>query len=160
MKQNKRKFFVTLFLVVFGTVGILSFQTIQQPQPRKLQNIKVLPADWTYQQVDHLMDQYKADMGVKCNYCHAPSKDNPRKMDMASDENPKKDISRDMIRMTVELNQKYISLIPHADTVKVQAVTCNTCHRGAAKPFGPIVAQQGPPQGPPPPGGLPPAKGK
>ena len=54
------------------------------------------------------MDQFKVDLGVKCNYCHAPSKENPKKLDMASDANPKKDISRDMMRMTAEMNKKYI----------------------------------------------------
>lgn len=160
MKQNKRKFLVTLLLVVLGTVGILSFNTIQQPQPRKLQNIKALPADWTYQQVDHLMDEYKVDLGVNCRYCHAADKNNPRRTDAASDDNPKKDIARNMIRMTMEMNQKYIATIAHSDTSKVQLITCNTCHRGAAKPFGPIVAQQGPPQGPPPQGPPPAQKGK
>jgi len=160
MKQNKRKFFVTALLVMVGAIGILSFNIIQQPQPRKLQNIKALPADWTYQQVDHLMDQYKVDLGVNCRYCHAADKNNPRRNDVVSDDNPKKDIAREMIRMTAELNQKYISVLPHADTVKVQIVTCNTCHRGAPKPFGPLVTQQGSPQGPPPQGPPPAQKGK
>jgi hypothetical protein len=56
-------------------------------------------------------------------------------MDMPSDANPMKDIARQMIKMTDEMNKKYIATIPHADTVKVQNVTCNTCHRGQAKPI-------------------------
>ena len=161
MKQNNRKIFVTLLIVVVGALGVLSFKTVQQPQPRKLQNIKALPSDWTYQQVDHLMDQYKVDLGVNCRYCHSADKNNPRRTDAASDDNPKKEIARNMIRMTMEMNQKYLSTIPHADTAKVQMITCNTCHRGVPKPFGQPVAQQGPP----PPGGFqqgtpPAAKGK
>jgi len=39
-----------------------------------------------------------------------------------------------MMRMTNEMNQKYIANIPHSDTAKVQLVTCATCHRGQPKP--------------------------
>lgn len=55
---------------------------------------------------------------------------------MASDENPLKEVSRQMMRMTEEMNKKYIATMPHSDTSKVQLITCNTCHRGAPKPFG------------------------
>jgi hypothetical protein len=140
-----------LFVAIAAVITTISFAfTTVQPEPKKLKNIKVFPATATYREVDHAMDQFKVDLGVKCNYCHAPSKENPRKLDMASDENPLKDISRDMMRMTAEMNKKYIAAIPHADTVKVQMVTCNTCHRGATKPFG-KSAFAGVPQGTPPP---------
>lgn len=132
--QNTKKIKLLTTLVLLGSVVIFSFNVAEQPEPKKLKNLKVFPSTATYREVDHAMDQFKVDLGVKCNYCHAPSKNNPKKLDMASDENPKKDISREMMRMTAELNNKYISKIPHADTAKVQMVTCNTCHRGSAKP--------------------------
>jgi len=153
--QHRKKTFVITTLTCFVVIMIFSFRSVQQEQPKKLVNIKVFPATATYKEVDHAMDEFKVDLGVKCNYCHAPSKDNPRKMDMASDANPKKDISRDMMRMTEEMNKKYIALIPHADTVKVQLITCNTCHRRAPKPFAKAPAMPPPPPGgqgfPPPP---------
>ena len=146
--QNRKKLNLLLGITIAGAFIAQSF-SIQQQQQKKLQNIKVFPATATYEQVDHAMDQYKVDLGVKCNYCHAPEKDNPRKMDMPSDANPKKDIARDMIRMTDEMNKKYIATIKHteSDTTKIQLVTCNTCHRGVAKPFGKPAAapQQAPP---------------
>ncbi len=130
-----------MFCCLVCTIAIItiSFKPIQ-PEPKKLKNIKVFPATATYREVDHAMDQFKVDLGVKCNYCHAPSKENPKKLDMASDANPKKDISRDMMRMTAEMNKKYIATIPHVDSIKVQLITCNTCHRGSAKPFGNVLA--------------------
>lgn len=136
-----------LLLIITIVVALINQSfSFQQPQPKKLKNIKVFPATATFQEVDHAMDQYKVDLGVKCNYCHAPEKDNPRKMDMPSDANPKKEIARDMIRMTDEMNKKYIASIKHAegDTTNIQLVTCNTCHRGAPKPFGKPL--QAPPQ--------------
>jgi hypothetical protein len=87
--QNRKKGYLLLGIMILGALMIQSFN-IQQQQPKKLKNIKVFPATATYQEVDHAMDQYKVDLGVKCNYCHAPDKENPRKNDMPSDDNPKK----------------------------------------------------------------------
>ena len=155
IKLQRKKMVVIAAVTAVTTLMIVSFKPDDQQEPKKLKNIKVFPATATYNEVDHAMDEFKVELGVKCNHCHAPSKADPKKMDMASDENPKKDIARDMMRMTDELNKIYISLIPHADTVKVQAVTCNTCHRGVAKPNAPLPVQQKWP-GPPPAAGTPP----
>lgn len=134
--QHSKKMWLLSSLALFVTLIVMSFSPANPPQqPKKFKNLKVLPKNTTFDSLDHVMDQYKMDLGVKCGYCHAHDKDNPKKMDMASDENPKKDISRDMMRMTMEMNKKYISVIPHADTVVVQTVTCNTCHRGQPKPL-------------------------
>jgi hypothetical protein len=82
------------------------------------------------------MDFYKHSLNVRCGFCHAGSKTNPKKLDMASDENPIKDIARKMILMTNEMNDKYIHSIVHpsSDSTALQIVTCNTCHRGQSKP--------------------------
>jgi hypothetical protein len=156
--QHRKKINILLALTVVGALLAQSFNS-QQPKPKKLTNIKVFPTTATFDQVDHAMDQYKVDLGVKCNYCHAPEKDNPRKLEMASDANPMKDVARGMMRMTNEMNQKYISTIKHpeSDSAKIQMITCNTCHRGVPKPFGkslpappPPPPGQGPNQGPKP----------
>ncbi len=154
--MQRKKVLVITAITAVSALMVLSFKPIdQQQEPKKLKNIKVYPATATYKEVDRAMDVFKADLGVHCDYCHAHSKENPKKMDMASDENPIKDITRDMMRMTDEMNKKYIGNIPHADTVKVQMVTCKTCHRGAPKPFGqPPVYPKFP--GPPPAGNQPP----
>ena len=107
--QNKKKLNLLLVITIAGALVVQSFN-IQQ-QPKKLKNIKAFPATATYEEVDHAMDEFKVDLGVKCNYCHAPEKDNPRRMDMPSDDNPKKEIARSMIRMTEEMNKKYIATI-------------------------------------------------
>ena len=109
----------------------------------KLKNIKAFPASMTYRQVDHEMDIFKVALGVKCNYCHAQTAQSAPKLDMASDDNPKKEIARSMIRMTREMNEKYMSTIAHADTATVQQVTCNSCHRGQAKPANAEIVLKG-----------------
>jgi hypothetical protein len=55
---------------------------------------------------------------------------------MAADGNPIKEVTRKMILMTNEMNDKYIHSISHpaSDSTALQLVTCNTCHRGKAKP--------------------------
>ncbi len=131
--HHRKKAIVLIAVTGFVAVTILAFSPIQM-QPEKFKNLKVLPADISFKQMDDTMDQFEVDLGIQCNYCHAHSRENNRKMDMASDDNKKKDIARDMMRMTNEMNRKYMANIPHADTVKVQLITCNTCHRGAAKP--------------------------
>ena len=134
--QRKKMLILTCIITLVAFV-IISFrpETEINQVDHKLKNLKVFPANSSYDSVDHVMDAYKVELGVKCNYCHAPSKDNPRQRDMASDANPKKDISRDMMRMTEEMNKKYIQHIPHADTITVQHITCVTCHRGQPKPL-------------------------
>ncbi len=109
MKTLKNKKTTLLLALTVMTALLVQSFSFQQPQPKKLKNIKVFPATATFQEVDHAMDQFKVDLGVKCNYCHAPEKGNPRKMDMPSDANPKKEIARDMIRMTDEMNEKIYS---------------------------------------------------
>jgi len=66
-------------------IGIMAM-TVQSftTQPKKLKNIKAFPASMSYEEVDEAMDQFKADLGVKCGYCHAQGKDK------SDDSNPKK----------------------------------------------------------------------
>lgn len=136
MMLQYKKFIIVSVIVLAIAFLSQSFQNVQPRPPKKLKNIKAFPATMTYNEVDHQMDEFKVDLGVKCNYCHAPSKTEAPKLDMSLDDNPKKEIARSMIRMTIEMNQKYMSTLPHGDTTAVQTITCNTCHRGAAKPFG------------------------
>jgi cytochrome c5 len=139
--MQKNKLFVIGAMVVAVALLSQSFQNPQQP-PKKLKNIKAFPASMSYKEVDHEMDKFKVALGVKCNYCHAQTKESAPKLDMANDDNPKKEIARSMIKMTIEMNEKYMSTIAHADTATIQQVTCNTCHRGQAKPtVEPIVVK-------------------
>lgn len=87
-----------VFSILLSTVLILSAFMPQQ-EDKKPVNLKVLPKNISEKELDDIMDGFKAALGVKCNFCHTPRKDNPKKLDFASDENPKKEIARNMIRM-------------------------------------------------------------
>jgi len=137
LHSNRNKLIVSFSMIALVVLSI-AFNTPEKPnqhQPKQ-RNLKVLPQNISHDSLDYLMDMYKFALNVKCNYCHAKSLTNPQKMDMASDANPIKDVTRKMIQMTDEMNAKYLHSIQHQpkDTTTVQLVTCNTCHRGEAKP--------------------------
>lgn len=97
-------------------------------QPEKAKNLKVLPRDISHEELENVMRGFKDALGVKCSFCHAPRKDDPKKLDFASDENEHKEIARDMMRMTARINKKFFK------NRQVAAVTCYTCHRGNEEP--------------------------
>jgi photosynthetic reaction center cytochrome c subunit len=100
------------------------------PRPNPT-NIKALPKDITGEDLIKLMHQYEGDLGVECEFCHARNPETKRN-DFASDANPVKDKARLMIKMTDDLNAKY--LVQLSDHKSADAVTCGTCHRGMSHP--------------------------
>jgi cytochrome c553 len=122
---------ITLSILVFTVMVMSAFM----PQaPKKASNLKVLPKDISHEELDKIMDGYKVALGVRCNFCHAMDKNDPKHMDFASDDKHEKEIARDMMRMTIKLNKKYFHIKDAGDTKAVLAVSCYTCHNGNAHP--------------------------
>lgn len=95
------------------------------PPPPK--NLKVL-TDLPREQLIPVMRSFTVALGVKCDYCHVQG-------DFASDENPKKDIARNMITMSHQIGKNF----PEDGK---RRVTCYTCHRGSTAPLtAPAAAQ-------------------
>jgi hypothetical protein len=86
------------------------------PPPGPPKNLKILPADVNIQQT---MGAFRTALGVQCTYCHIQG-------DFASDDNPKKNMARNMLRIAGDINASFPDGKMH--------VTCYTCHRGEAKP--------------------------
>jgi cytochrome c553 len=131
----KLKFKSIIFTtIILGTISIAATlpQNQQVEEEYKATNLKILPKDMTYHQIDSVMDNFKAALGVKCDYCHARQKDNPKKFDYASDELEHKIVSRDMMKMTNKINKKYFK--SHEGNEAIGATQCMTCHRGQKKP--------------------------
>lgn len=166
-----KKLMVTLGL---SSVVVLSAMTAVQPGPPKeepkLTNIKVLPKNLTYRQVDHIMGEWSHSLGVRCNFCHSPNPETKR-MDFASDAKPEKNMAREMFKMTASINKKYFKA--EKDSLGMIAntgINCYTCHNGKAHPEvvdAPAPQRMGPPPGgapngapTPPPGGTPPNNGR
>lgn len=129
MKQKKTITLVTLLGIAFC---LSAFMPKQEPKEEKAKNLKVLPKNISHEELDKVMDGFKIALGVKCNYCHAQSKDNPRKLDFASDDKPEKETAREMMRMTAKINKKYFH--NQKDGKALLAVSCITCHNGQHEP--------------------------
>lgn len=126
-----RKSFSVLALL---TILILSGAAYMPQVKPKATNLKVLPKNISAEDLDKIMDQYKAALGVKCNYCHAPSKTDPKHLDFASDDKPAKRIARDMMKMTSKINSKFFKDERGEHGESMVAVSCITCHNGDEKP--------------------------
>jgi hypothetical protein len=96
-----------------------------------LKNLQVLPKTTTKDEVKAIMRAQAKDLGVECDHCHAVP-------DMASDENQVKKVARQMMRLTMEINDRWIKGMKDADKHRV---TCGTCHRGHEEPP-PFVAEK------------------
>jgi hypothetical protein len=104
----------------------------EKPQEKKFTNLKVLPKNTTPDQLKEVMHDFNAALGVKCGFCHTPSKEDPKKLDFASDENKHKNIAREMIKMTTKINKKYFHRANKEGEIK--AISCKTCHNGQKHP--------------------------
>jgi hypothetical protein len=122
-------------IFITGLVGLISLAAMapsQQKDEHQAKNLKVLPKDISHHDLDSIMDNFKVALGVKCNFCHATSKDNPKRLDFASDEKEYKLVARDMMKMTAKINKKYFK--EHEGNDNVAAIQCVTCHNGNQKP--------------------------
>jgi photosynthetic reaction center cytochrome c subunit len=142
---------VLLALGFFGTLAIAApgpQQPAQQPgQPSQQPAANPAAPRMTFKNVQVLkdispddlfasMNFISASLGVDCMFCHVRPFD--------KDDKDEKKTARKMLRMTTAINQQNFE--GHRE------VTCNTCHRGSAKPVRvPAVAEANLPPGPPPP---------
>jgi hypothetical protein len=127
-----KKIAVALSLIAFMVVGMAATKP-SDDKPKR--NLKVLPKNISHEDLEKVMDGFKTALGVKCNFCHAASKDSTsHHLDFASDEKMEKGIARNMMRMSNKINKKYFSFNKDDKGNTVQAVTCITCHRGDPHP--------------------------
>lgn len=104
--------------VFFAAKG--NTQTKTETAGQKFKSIKVLndmPAD----QLGKVMNMMSASLGVDCKFCHASNDGDYEKEGFEH-----KDIARNMLKMTFELNKNYFESRPE--------INCNTCHQGKAHP--------------------------
>jgi hypothetical protein len=113
----------------------------EMPRPT---NLQVLPKDISTQDLLKTMHAFTQDLGVHCTFCHAEDAATHRP-DFASDAKPEKAAARTMMRMTHEIDTKYLAELP--DHGAMAKVGCGTCHRGQSTPpeFTPAPEHHGPP---------------
>lgn len=104
-----------------------------KPVPR-YKNLKVLPKNIGQKQLSEIMvDEFQDELGVSCNFCHTENKQT-HQPDYISDEKPEKQIAREMMRMTIRINEKYFQLRRAGIGDSTLVVTCGTCHQGKPHP--------------------------
>jgi len=118
---------VTGALVAEGSAA----EAVGQVTATKPTNLKVLPKDTSLQDVYTRMAQMQRDLGVQCGFCHEQDPDT-KQIEYASDENPRKETARAMIRMTQDINEKYLGSL--GDRQYAPPITCGNCHLGQMHP--------------------------
>ena len=140
-KENSRiglsRLWLTIAFLIVAAAGVAAANGLQstvtqttQPQSYAT-NLKVLPKSTSIGDVYKLMAGMQKDLGVQCSFCHEEDPDSKR-IDYASDENPRKETARFMMRMTNDINEKYLGKL--GDRQYAPPITCGNCHLGQMHP--------------------------
>jgi hypothetical protein len=105
--------------------------TSDVPTAYRPTNLKVLPKGISMQDLSKLMVSLQRDLGVQCGFCHEEDPDTKR-INYASDENPRKEVTRFMMRMTNDIDEKYLAQL--GDRQYATPITCGNCHLGQMHP--------------------------
>jgi hypothetical protein len=136
---------VALFLIFDNRSEVARATKVESPQEKTVEqaekNIKVLTG-MPQSQLIPVMNFFAASMGRRCNYCHV---NNQGQWDYASDAKPEKTAAREMIKLVMDINKT-------TERLKLDPVSCYTCHRGRTSPQS-IPALPLPLPSPPPNGG-------
>jgi len=125
-----KKLQVIAGLVMFIFIGIAA---VKQPVNDKFKNLQVLPKNISEDSLDKIMDGFNAMLSVDCQFCHVRDKKADTLM-FDKDDKSEKEITRNMMRMTMDINKKYFQFNETVTAEQVQAVTCYTCHKGNPMP--------------------------
>lgn len=123
--KSYKKLVAATALIAFVFTGIAA---IEEPAG-EFKNLQVLPKNIKADSLDKIMDGFNESLKVDCKFCHVKDK-NSEALIMEKDDKPEKEITRNMMRMTMDINKKYFSFNEEAAAQNVQAVTCYTCHKG------------------------------
>jgi len=108
----------------------------QGPWPEKAENLKVLPADTSAQQLRQVMQGFTRALGVRCEHCHVGEAGaSLETFDFVADTNEHKNAARDMLRMVHAINTDHLA--PRGNGAEVN---CASCHRGQPEPPRPLAA--------------------
>jgi hypothetical protein len=116
------------FVCVVAAITTVAEIDAQGGAQAPLQNLQVLPKTMTRPEVQALMRNVAASLGVQCSHCHVGSP-----ADRAKDDKPEKLMARSMFRMSMAINSDLMKDIGTAPVDGSLRVTCYTCHRGALK---------------------------
>lgn len=102
--------------------------------PESLTNLKVFPRTIPVRALIDSMRNFTFALGVRCSYCHVGEEGQPlSSYDFAKDDKRAKRTARVMLDMVKHINGEHLADVPERSNPPV-VVTCETCHRGRAKP--------------------------
>ena len=129
--RSYKKIKVLVVLSAFIFIGVAA---VKQPAKNdKFKNLQVLPKNITEDSLDKIMDGFTAGLGVDCKYCHVRNKVADTLI-YEKDDKSEKEIARNMLRMTMDINEKYFHFNEEIKSSEIQAVSCMTCHRKEPRP--------------------------
>src|ERR1043165_6502356 len=117
---------VSLLLIFDNRSEVVRATKAQSPEKTVEQvekNIKVLTG-MPQSQLIPVMNFFSASMGRRCSFCHV---NNQGQWDYASDAKPEKAAAREMIKLVMDINKT-------TERLKLDPVSCYTCHRGRTSP--------------------------
>ena len=108
-------------------VMILSFAISLGFMQDKPKNLQVLEFE-SVRDLKKYMKKIQKDLGVKCKFCHD--------INDKSIDTPHKKIAREMMRMQMDLNKSFFTLLGDSLDVHddIPQISCWTCHRGSKEP--------------------------
>jgi tetratricopeptide (TPR) repeat protein len=130
MAQSKSRLISRI--IQTAAVVLLLAPALSAQIPETFTNLEVLPKEIDRSTLVGLMRGMSGALGVRCTHCHV-GEDLERLagMDFASDAKEPKQIAREMMRMTQEINQE---LLPNTGLKSPREVRCVTCHHGLNRP--------------------------
>ena len=127
-----RKFAIITSLVVLLFVCVAAMEPANKFTEFK--NLQVLPKNISEAALNKIMEvDFNKGLGVSCDYCHAKVAGSTD-LDMASDAKSEKEAARAMMRMTLDINQKYFGMEHPKIGDSLMTITCMTCHKGEPYP--------------------------
>lgn len=127
-----RKMTVISALIIIVMIGVAG--TTPPLHKGEFKNLKVLPKDISKEALDKIMKvQFEKALDVSCSYCHV-KEPGSTEFDYASDKKQEKEISRSMMRMTLQINKDNFEVKQPLIGDSLMIVTCYTCHRGTPYP--------------------------
>jgi hypothetical protein len=125
---------LTLLSLFLLSAGVTEPPQAQQQPQTKQKNVQVLAGN-SDAELDHIMDYFKASLGVNCNFCHVNTRETGWQYE--KDDKAEKKTARKMIQMVADINKNNFN----GDL----EVTCYGCHAGRSKPLAtpllPMAAQ-------------------
>jgi hypothetical protein len=135
MLTSTLKKVIAVIAVIAMIIGVQTFGQTKPEEPEKPKNLKVLPKNITHEELIATMKGFSKALGVRCDKCHVTlSTGTPEHpdFDFASDAKPEKLAARQMYKMMIAINHKYLSKIGNK---QLDEINCVTCHRGSMKPM-------------------------